>query len=186
MPPDPPAQRHDPTELSDRAALRTVRERRGRIIRTVLKVAGVVVAMALLLILNRDNQSARGCRTRMEALAERLQVLERSDDDNDNPVQLLLRDPHRMPDESQDVRSQLGHVHINTFYHVLAASRGQAGVCYCRESHERILLPSGRNVLLFDAADKSYKVVWMEETEFRAQAEGLGFRTVSREEAAGE
>jgi hypothetical protein len=184
MNPKRPAQQYDSTELSDRAALRTIRERRSRIIRTVLKVAAVVVAMALLLILNRDNQSARGCRARMEALAARLRALEQSEEDS--PVGLLLRDPREMPDESPDVRSQLGHVYANTFYHAQAASRGQAGVCCCREAHERILLPSGRHVLLYDASDGSYSVVWMEEPEFRMRADELGFRALSQGARRGE
>lgn len=162
----------DPAE---RVAKRTVRERRGRVLRSALLFGLVTAGMALVLVVNRDNQQIRSCAARMEYAVGELQRMY----DEDTRVPLQLPVPPEVA-TSTDTRVQApdrrSHVHYDAFFTARLGRAPQMGVCCCVRPHTRLMLPNGRHVITFDAAQGKYAVQWMDEAEFVRRQDELGLR----------
>jgi hypothetical protein len=164
-----------PTDLTDRAALRAMRESRRRVWRSILTVVVVTLGMIVVLILNRDHQAVRSCRTRMEYAVQELQ--KRYDNGEHSPLELPL--PQDVGDAG-DGRREIERLRRHVYYNVLHAARisfaREVGVCCCRQPHTRLLLPDGRHVIIFNVERGTYELCWLDETEFARRAGELELR----------
>lgn len=167
-----------PGTLDERAALRTIRERRRRVWRSALLVVLVTLGMVVLLAVNRDEQDIRACGRRMERTRQELQRL------RDAGQRLPLADPEKLAElvvagmsEDDEARRQDSHVRTHTHYNVLFSARAglapEIGVCCCRRPHSRLLRPPGRHVIVFGAARGVFELRWMDEAEFARRAAAL-------------
>jgi hypothetical protein len=66
------------------------------------------------------------------------------------------------------------HVYVNWRYADDAATSGKAGFCMCQAPHVRLFEADGRNVIVYDAAQGRYTLLWLEEPEFTRRADELG------------
>jgi len=154
------------TETSERVAMRTLNERRRRVVRSVVAVVAVMIAMVILSIMNRDAASIRSCEERMEYARDVLQ----SRLDKGQP------DPTEMPvsgDASEVAIRLRNHVHFNAFYGEQKASATHVGVCCCRRPHSRLFRDGIRHVVVFDAERDRYELLRLTEADFARQAESL-------------
>lgn len=169
-----PAQSRAP-ELEDRAALRTLRERRRRVWRSMAGVLVITLGMLVLLVINRDNQAIRSCRSRMEFARAELQRLH---DDGSLPPRVL---PWPAPVEGVRGQSRArvtasGHVHYDPFHSTRFGAASRVGVCCCKKPHTRLFFSDGRHVVIYDVQQGQYELQWMDEARFAQEAEGLGLR----------
>jgi hypothetical protein len=156
-----------PTAASERAELRTVGQRRRRVLRRVLLVAVLALAMLVLTVVNREQQAIDSCRERMEYALKVFQ--ERYDQGLPSPTELPL------PSESGEVGRRLReHVLYNWFY--TESARAEVGVCCCQHAHTPLFFPDGRHVIIFNVRQGRYELRWMEEDEFARRADDLGLR----------
>ena len=158
-----------PSAPSERAARRTLAQRRRRVLRSALTVIAIMLVMLVLTVLNRDEQALHACRERME---QALQTFQKHHEE-------WLRDPLKFPLPS--VEAQLGdvwrdHVLDNWRYTEQAATTNEVGVCCCERPHSRLFRPSGRHVIVFNVPQQKYELRWMNEDEFIRRADELGFR----------
>ncbi len=162
-----------PAALTERAAWRTMRERRRRVVRNVLKVGVLLVLILVLSIVTRNQQDVDGCRRRMEAAARWYQ----------EQVNLGHGVPNVFPPPIDTVDMKRLSEHAFFRYNYVGATPTTVsssptivavGVCRCRNAHERILQASGRHILVYDSRRDpehpygSYRVLWKDEQEFKA------------------
>ncbi len=162
-----------PEAPSERVALRTMVQRRRRVLRSVLAVVLGALVLLVLSILNRDAQALEACRQRMEQALKTFQ----------QHHQEWLRDPLKFPLPS--VEAQLGdvwreHVLDNWRFTEQAAYAHEVGVCCCEQPHSRLFRPAGRYVILFNVPEQKYELKWMDEPEFARRAVELGLRVGAR------
>lgn len=159
----------NPSVASDRVALRTLGERRRRVLRRVLFVVVVSLVMLVITIANRDQQSIDSCKKRMEYAVSALR--EHHSD--------WLRDPQKFP--LRLIAEQMGdvwrdHVLDNWRFSEQAAFAREVGVCCCERPHNPLFLPPGRHLIIYHVAKREYELKWMTEREFARRAEELGLR----------
>ena len=165
--------------VTDRAAVRTMRERRRRVWRNVGVFLLVTSLMVVVSMAHRDHQAVRGCRERMTFARDRFQELLGTVEPA--PDQLPLpgleaddpTDVTRTPGEDQVLFDLRMNYLYNSDYWRQARRRRPVGVCCNREPHRLYLQANGRHVIVFDG-DK-YELLWMTEPEFRERAAELGF-----------
>lgn len=151
-------------EAAERAALRTMAARRRATRRRLVTTVVVGVAMVLMVMATRDNQSVRRCR----ASADYAAGVFRAELARHQPLPLSFprsREGQVMPRE---------HYHYSPLNASLIALRRPIGICYCEDRHNLFLQADGRHVLLFDG--ERIDVQWVTESEFRAQADAWGFQ----------
>ena len=155
------------TPTDDRVALRTMAERRRRVVRSVLTVVFVTLVMVVLSVLNRDRAAISSCEDRMRYAVRVLQ---------ENHKQ-WLKDPARFPLDV--IRDRLGDawnsgVFENSRFTEQAAFMGSVGVCCCERPHGRLFRPGLRHLIVFKVREETYQFLTLEEGEFARQADGLG------------
>jgi hypothetical protein len=145
--------------VTQRAQLHTLLQRRRRLWRRIGILAAVTVAMVLVSLLNRDTQHLREQRKLGERVAAALQA---------DYAARGGRRPLMFPvDEA--LRGERSRYHFNMFYD----GREKTGVCCLRKPVRLFVRAEGRTVILFDGED--FTASWIPESEFRAEAEQLGF-----------
>ena len=156
-------------------ALRTLRERRRRVLRSVLTIVAVFLVMVAVVVINRDEANIRSCAQRMEAARQVFQTLQ--DQGLPPPPTLPLPREGLDADEHRRLVQELqSHVYYDALFDHRPGTSHEVGVCCCREPHARLLGPDGRHVLVFDTATGKYAVLWLRETEFARRADELGLR----------
>lgn len=164
-------ERESPT--AGQVALRTLRERRRRVLRSVLIIAGVSLVMVAVVVMNRDEASIRSCAERMEAARQVFQTLQ--DQGLPPPPTLPLPTEGVDADERRRLVQELqSHVYYDALFNHRRGTSHEIGVCCCREPHARLIGPDGRHVLVFDTETGKYAVLWLRETEFARRAGELG------------
>jgi hypothetical protein len=163
----------NPSVTSDRVALRTLGERRRRVLRNVLFVVVVSLVMLVLTVANRDQQAIDGCKERMEYAVKTLREHHRE----------WLRDPQKFA--LPLIEAHLGdtwryHVLDNWRFTEQAAFAREVGVCCCERPHSPLFLAAGRHVIIYHVAEQEYELKWMTEREFARRAEELGLRVSIR------
>lgn len=148
-------------EAAQRAALRTMQERRARIWRRLALVAIVSAIIVALLVAQRDNQTRRHYREQLEGLQH---VFEEGRARSGSPPAALGVVERDNP--AWDL------CYFNPTYVDRAARRGRSGVAAMRAPVNLIFNPDGRFLLMFDGKD--YHVEWIDEAQFRAVAASLG------------
>jgi hypothetical protein len=166
MNPDAPTL-SNPGAASERVTMRTLGERRRRVLRSVLFVVVVMLVMLVLTLANRDQQSIDACKKRMEYAVATLR---------DHHGE-FLRDPQKFPlpliarhfgDAWRD------HVLDNWRFSEQAAFAREVGVCCCERPHSPLFLAPGRHVIIYHVDTQQYELKWMTEREFAKRAEALG------------
>jgi hypothetical protein len=156
----------DVSELSQRAACRTMRRRRRQVLRSIATVLLTLFGVIVLAVFMRDQQEVDACRERMVAVTAEFQRLRVAGQPSPGDVP-LPRDDSLGP----SVRS---HLYYNWFY--TESSRPVVGVCCCKHAHDRLFRPAGRHVIVLDAREGRYDLRWMREDEFARAADDLGLR----------
>lgn len=152
---------------SEQVARRTLGMRRRRVWRSVGLVVLLTLAMVILSVMNRDQQSIDACRERMTFAVGEFQ--RQLDERGISPSALPL------PEGDADARERFrGHVLYNVLY--TGSSRTEVGVCCCQEPHDRLFMPPGRHVIVFNVRQRRYELRWMTEEEFVRRADELGLR----------
>jgi hypothetical protein len=157
-------------------ARQTINRRRRRVIRSTIGVVVIVIAMVVLSMLSRDQEAVRTCRERMEYAVERFQDLH----DQDQAAPLSFPMPSSPDAEhARALQALRTHIHYNMLYtNRLIYTSGEVGVCCCSTPHGRLFRSAGRHVILYNVADGTYRVVWMDESAFAQRADGLGLRVL--------
>jgi hypothetical protein len=165
------------TSVVDRAAIRTMSQRRRRVWINVAVFVLVTTVMVLLSMAQRDYQSVRDCWKRMNGTGQELQkLLSRGEA---APLLLPLPQPRELPaNASQAERDRRDdefllmrqHYFYNAHYGRPQAQQRQrpVGVCCCAALHHLYLRTNGRHVIVFDG--QRYELRWLTESEFRRQA----------------
>lgn len=159
----PPSESTIPTvrSISDRAALRKMQERRGRVLRRLAMMIGVTAVIIVMALVQRDNQSVRWEVRHMAELAAKFRqaLAERG-----TPPDALI-----MQHADADLAERY---FFNTGYVQHAIERGRSGVCCSRVPIRLFLRADRRVVLIFDGRD--FEVHNMLNSDFAASAETLG------------
>ena len=143
--------------------MRTVLNRRRRFWRSLLIALLAVVVMTLVALANRDAQALRAARKAGDAIVKGLQ--QHVEKRHNPPLTMpLLPEPYQNLDR---------RYYFNIFYVGTARDLGEAGVCCMREPLQFFVFSDGRIVVTYDGNE--FTPLWMEEAEFRANAERLGF-----------
>lgn len=163
---------------ADRAARRTLLQRRRRVWRSLVLFVVVTAVMVLVSMAQRDYQSVRTCRQRLEYTCAELQKLLERGDKAPQSLPLPRADGGR---ESAGVNGGVdddayftlrARYFYNARYGRAAAREKRVGVCCCEQPHRLYLRADGRHVIVFDG--QRYDLIWMAEQEFRRQAAELG------------
>lgn len=155
--------------------LRTLRERRRRVWRSVLTFVVVTTVLVLLSIANRDESAIRSCHGRMMAARDALQQV--YDRGRPVPPQLpLLADVDPKDEHQQQIVHLRSHAYYNVLHDCRLNAAREVGVCACRGNHTRLIGDAGRWVIVFNSARRQYEVRWMDREEFERQADELGLR----------
>lgn len=163
--------------VSARAASRTLRERRRRVWRSALTVVIVTAGMVILLIINRDNQTIRSCRERMEYALQELERLR--EEEGRAPRELPVAGESGLADDGATPAQQMrAHVYYNMLYaYSMEIGYGrEIGVCCCKRPHTRLFLPNGRHVIVFNVERETFELHWMDEADFARRSEELGLK----------
>jgi len=168
MNPEPPVTAAS-TVAGQRVLLQALRRRRRRVLWRVAVFVGLTLLMVVLSVVNRDREAIQTCRTRMETAAR---VLRSHHAD-------WLRDPQKFPLPA--IASELGdvwrlHVLENWRFTEHAAFAREVGVCCCERPHNRLFLPAGRHVIIYNVSQQEYYVRWMDAADLAQRAEELGLR----------
>jgi hypothetical protein len=168
MDPDTPTL-SNPSVASERVALRTLGERRRRVLRSLLFVVAIMLVVIVVTVANRDQQAIDGCKRQMEYAVATL----RADHSE------WLRDPQKFP--LPRIADHLGdgwreHVLDNWRFTEQAAFAREVGVCCCERAHSPLFLAPGRQVIIYHVGKQEYELKWMTEGEFARRAEELGLR----------
>jgi hypothetical protein len=148
-------------------SLRVVATRRRKVVQLAAIVLVVTVAMLLLSIASRDEQSVSRCRRDLEYAVQ--QFRERL-----ATGAVLPREMPRRPDSGERVEFHYHYVPRN----VVREQRGApVGVACCIEPHVLYFDQNGRHMVIYDGRD--FEIRWMTEEEFRMRADALGLRLVS-------
>lgn len=149
--------------LSERIRLRTMRRRRSRVWRRAVSLAALGVLVLAAILVNRDWVLSRGISSEASAVARALQ--ETYERESDFP--LLVTDRTQPLDRFHE------RYHFNMWYGNEVQWRPRVGVCCSQKPVHFSLRADRRVVVLFDGNRFSWQ--WLPESEFQAQAEGLGF-----------
>jgi hypothetical protein len=163
--------------VADRAALRTMSQRRRRVWINVSAFALLTGLMVLLSMAQRDEQAVRSCHDRLAFAADELQNrLSRGVTAVDNlplpgstGVAKVATGQPRNEDEAFENRV---HYFYNADWWRGRHRRRVVGVCSCAAPHQLFLRPDGRHVIVFDG--QRYELRWMTESEFARQAPEFG------------
>lgn len=150
-------------DTSERATRRTLRERRWRVVRSVLTVVVVTLLLLMIASLNRDQQAVEACKQRAEYMVKAFQ--ENCDKG--------MRAPSELPLQPQD-RGWREHYVYNWMF--TESHRPEVGVCCCHQAHTRLFQVPRREVIIFDTENRTYRLLWLKESEFVQRADELGLR----------
>lgn len=158
-----------PDTATDRATLRAMGERRRRVLRSAIVVISIMLAIAVLSTINRDQQAVTSCRERMESAVGLLQ------EHATKGLRGRAGSPRSM------LRTELGqrwrdHVFHNEMFNRQKIFRQKVGVCCCKQPHSSLLWAPGRYVIIYDAQSQKHQLLWLEEKEFDRRANELGLR----------
>lgn len=152
-------------DVSRKIKTRALRRRRSKIIRPIAFYGVVTLGMLVVSILHRDSQAHRTGMEVAGTIAAKLQ------DEFDR----THRSPRGLP-ELKDYPALPELYYFNIFYADSMSGYGESGVCALRRPLRRLLQPEGRFLIVFDG--RSYRAQWLEESEFRERATGLGLGAV--------
>jgi hypothetical protein len=153
-------------------ALRTLRERRRRVWRTLVLLVLVLVGMVVLTIMKHDEELIGDCRKRMTSTCKIFQDAY----DAGQPLPY----PQRLDEQITGFR---GHCYYDLFqFERNRAAVSEAGVCCCRWPHTRLIGPSARFVIVFvnspDPHQRRYVVHELDERTFRSKCRAWGLQGV--------
>lgn len=147
-------------QAAERANLRVMHERARRIWVRLSLVIVVTVAIIVLALAQRDNQTIRRqSRIAQQIAAEMREAYEQRRALSD--LTLLAQQPALAED-----------YYFNPSYSIQAERRGRAGVCAPRRQVRLFLREDGRHVVLFDGT--TFTVAWMSEAQFAERSAELG------------
>ncbi|MFO0840522.1 MAG: hypothetical protein U1D55_18600 [Phycisphaerae bacterium] len=145
-----------------RAGLRTMTQRRSRVIRSLVTVTIVTIGMLVLALAQRDQQAIRQCRAQVDRTIARLRH-----DQAAGHVPTTLHDP------STDDPNAPDHFAYNPLYAQLRRNTPLVGVACCAEPHQLYLRSAGRHLIVFDGKD--FRSEWVREDQLAARLETLAF-----------
>lgn len=137
---------------------RRAHARRRRLIANVLFVTLMTVVMVYLSVWQRDNQSERNCRHRLQFAATALRRLPPG-----KPWPLAL------PQAEENQTNNRLHYDYRPLNDQLLGSITPVGVCACRRPHRLLLREPGLHVLLYDG--RNYEIRWLSVPEYLRSAE---------------
>ena len=152
------------SEVDRRAAARTMRTRRRRIIRNLGAFVLAVVVMVMLSLAHRDNQAVRSNR---DALGHLPAAFEDALAHGGLPRK-LPPPPGVSPDEATHWRDRLLYLRGNV---TKLGRHERVAVAYMDRPLSLFLRADGRHLVLFDG--EHFERVWMTETELRERADEL-------------
>lgn len=138
-------------------------ERRKRFWRRIVIFVVVMAAMVLAVLASRDTQHLRAVQKEGAMLADALQ-------ENYARQQEL---PLLFPIFKEPYEELHRRYFFNMFYAYQQEWRKQVGVCCLKDPVRFFVLTEGRLFVLFDG--KHFSSQWMNEADFQAAAESLGF-----------
>jgi hypothetical protein len=147
------------SQTTDRIALRTLAQRRRRVIRGILLFLVVSFAVVVMSAMNRDQQALDSCRERIEYAAREFQK---------------VHDARRSPPSELPLPSAAPRAHYLYNWLFTNSSQPEAGVACCDGPHARFWGEPIRMVIILDTRAGQYRAVRMTEDEFRRRARELG------------
>jgi hypothetical protein len=158
-----------PSATTERVLLRTMAERRRRVLWRVLLLVASLVPVLLLTVFNRERQSVVTCYKRMDDLRKMME-------NGQNPY-LWLR--LNSPDPNQhDLRFFEARFKPNDMleYHLQRGAK-EVGVCYCKAPHSPLFQTPFRHFLVYNAlakdGEKKCRIEMVEEEKAKSRAEEL-------------
>jgi hypothetical protein len=149
---------------SDRASLRTMKQRQRRVWRNLLTFAAITALMVVLVMARRDQQDVGRCLETMRFVATALQ----------NEVSQPGGVPVNMPHPQTEGAMTRSHYHysLNTARALRPEGGGpELGIACCDQPHRLFTRTDGRYVVLGDG--RTFHVQWMNEDEFQRRAAEL-------------
>ncbi len=151
-----------PASASDRASLRTMRQRKRRVWRNLLTVVVVTALMVVLVMARRDQQDVGRCLETMRFVVHTLESVETRRDGL----------PTNLPQPKSDGAMDRSHYHYNPRNALAIFSGGPPiGVVCCDHPHRLFTRADGRYVVL--AENGALRIEWLVESEFQRRAAGL-------------
>ena len=156
-----PAAKQGPSSPGQRVALRVMETRRRRLWRRAVLIVLVTAAILVLALAQRDGQTVQRQGALAQQVAQRLSELAA-----ESPLPPSVGQVSRT-----DEVPELVTFAFNAMYAAQAERRGRSGVC-ASGPVVLFLRTDGRFVVTFDG--RSFAVEWMEEAQFRREADALG------------
>ncbi len=164
--------------VSNRIAMRTMAQRRWRVVRSTVLFVIVTIAMVIMVKLHRDAGLVRRCRDTLTYVVHELERLPKH-----TALPLVLPLPPQ-PEEGTRARREEATDRLRDHYRYVPTNANLLSImrpvviCYCREPHGMTLRADVRLMILYDG--EHYELREMPEAEFRQQAERFGVHLPSK------